>query len=101
VDALDDVRPGEHQVLVAALVLGASEVRGLEVLVLDERAHGAVEHQDALAHRGTQGLNAAAILTRGRRQGGRQVAHAGLTPVRRKTRKGLALSRAWVSRVMD
>ena len=47
----DEVGPGEHEVLVAALEGGAAEVVGAEVLVLDPGAEGAVEHEHALVER--------------------------------------------------
>ena len=50
VHALDDVGPGQDDVFVAAFELGAAEVLGGEVALLDVGAEGAVEHDDALAH---------------------------------------------------
>ena len=64
VHALDDVGPRQHEVLVAALQVGAAEVVGAEVEVLDRRAHGAVEDEDPLAEEAFQ--NCYATLT-GRR----------------------------------
>jgi hypothetical protein len=48
----DDVGPGEHHVLVAALERRAAEVVGAEVLVLHPRPERPVEDQDAVAERG-------------------------------------------------
>src|SRR5207244_1309537 len=60
VDAADHVRAREVQVLVAALVRGATEVCGGEARRLDHGAHGAVEDEDALpervAKRGHRGI---------------------------------------------
>ena len=39
---------GQHQVLVAAFVLGPSEVLGPQSLVLDGGTHSTIQHQDAL-----------------------------------------------------
>ena len=50
----DEVGPGEHEVLVAALERGAAEVVGAEVLALDPGAERAVEDQDALAQGGEE-----------------------------------------------
>ena len=44
----DDVGPGEHEHLVAALEVGAAEVVGGQVLLLDVRAEGAVVDDDPL-----------------------------------------------------
>ena len=51
VHLVDEIGPGEHEVLVAALERGAAEVVGTEVLVLDPGAEGAVEDEHALAER--------------------------------------------------
>jgi hypothetical protein len=48
VDLADDVRPGAHQQLVAAV--RALEVLGAEVGVLDHRAHRPVAHEHVLLH---------------------------------------------------
>ena len=48
VDALDDIGPGAHEQLVAAVV--ALEVVDAQVGVLDHRAHRAVTHEHALLH---------------------------------------------------
>ena len=45
VHLLDQLGPGEHEVLVAALERGTAEVVGAEVLVLHPRAEGAVEDE--------------------------------------------------------
>src|SRR5207244_188941 len=55
VDAADHVRAREVQVLVAALVRGATEVCGGEARRLDHGAHGAVEDEDALPERVAKG----------------------------------------------
>ena len=47
----DDVGPGEHEVLVAALEVGAAEVVGVEVERLDVGAEGTVVEDDALRDR--------------------------------------------------
>ena len=49
-DIEDHIGPGEDQVLVASLVLGSSEIVGTEIAVLEHGPHGAVEHQNPLAH---------------------------------------------------
>jgi len=49
VHRLDDVRPGEAQHLVAPFERRSTEVVGGEVEVLDERAEGSIENDDALA----------------------------------------------------
>ena len=61
VDFLDDVRPGEREQLVVALhIVGmvtetlAAVVVLTQSVLLDHRAHGAVEDQDALGHQFTQ-----------------------------------------------
>ncbi len=71
VEVADDIRAGEHQVFVAALVLLAPEVVGAEVAVLDPGAEGTVEHQHALAQRVEEGLSG---VTHSARQGRRQPA---------------------------
>src|SRR5690606_18821770 len=48
-DLLDEIRPGDHQVVVAPLQLRATEVLGGQVVALDRGAHGAIEDDDALA----------------------------------------------------
>ena len=47
----DEVGPGEHELLVAALERLAAEVVGPEVLALHPRAERAVEHEHALGER--------------------------------------------------
>ena len=47
----DDVGAGQHQVLVAALEVGAAEVVGVQVEGLDVGAEGAVVEDDALRDR--------------------------------------------------
>ena len=47
----DEVGPGEHEVLVAALERRAAEVVGAEVVALHPGAERTVEHEDALAQR--------------------------------------------------
>ena len=54
VNLRDDLRAGQHQMFVAAVVLGAAEVLGAEILGLDGRPHRAVEQQHALGHQGDQ-----------------------------------------------
>ena len=51
VELLDDVRPGDHEQLVAPLEVRAAEVVGGEVLLLDAGAEGAVVDDHALANR--------------------------------------------------
>ena len=51
VDAVDDVGPGAHEHLVAALERVPAEVGGAEVRLLDARPHRAVEHDGALPER--------------------------------------------------
>ena len=46
---LDEIRPGDHQVVVVPLQLRAAEVLGGQVVALDRGAHGAIEDDDALA----------------------------------------------------
>ena len=46
-DGADDVRAGEDEVLVAALEIGAAEIRRGQAAALDGRAHGPVQDQDA------------------------------------------------------
>ncbi len=60
-DVADDVGPREHQKVAVALELArviaeaiAAEVGLAELARLDLRAHGAVEHQDALLHQRPQ-----------------------------------------------
>jgi hypothetical protein len=64
VDLADDVRPGAHEQLVAAVV--ALEVVGREVGVLDHRAHRPVAHEHALLH-GPQERQGAPALCRSNR----------------------------------
>jgi hypothetical protein len=47
VDLTDHVRPGEHEVIVAALECLAAEVLCREVVTLNTCAHGPIEDQDA------------------------------------------------------
>ena len=47
----DEVGPGEHELLVAALERLAAEVVGAEVLALHPRAERAVEHEHAFGER--------------------------------------------------
>ena len=54
---LDDIGPGEGQVLVAPFVFRASEVIGSQVAVLDGGAHGPVHHQQALGQCRFQFIN--------------------------------------------
>ena len=51
VDALDDVRPRQNQMVVASLERLSAEVLGGEMVPLDVRAHGAVEHEHAFVER--------------------------------------------------
>ncbi len=44
----DYVRPGAHQIFVAAFERGAAEVVCSEVALLQHGTHGAIEHEDAL-----------------------------------------------------
>src|SRR5436309_352244 len=75
VHVADHVGAGQDQVLVAALVLGATEVPGGEVATLDVRPRRAVEDDDALGEKGAQavaaggGAHEAAMIT-GRSRGG-------------------------------
>ena len=48
VDLAHNVRPGEHEVLVAAIQGGAAKVLGSEPRVLKPSAHRPVKHEDAL-----------------------------------------------------
>src|SRR5262249_46046702 len=88
VDVADDPRPGQDQVLVAALQLRPAEVRCLEILPLDERAHRAVEDEDPRGQRLAKLLDP--LLGGG--------AHR-FSPEMRNTRKGELACRGWTSRV--
>jgi hypothetical protein len=48
VDRLDDVRPRDHEVIVAADEMLAAEVGGAQLEALDRRPHRAVVDEDAL-----------------------------------------------------
>ena len=50
----DHVRPRPHQDLVAALKLGAAEIVYPELLRLQHRPGGAIQHQDPLRHERAQ-----------------------------------------------
>jgi hypothetical protein len=58
----DDVRPGPHQHLVAAVE--PVEVRVRQVKVLQRRAHGAVEDDDTSAQRLQKAVHRASNLSR-------------------------------------
>ncbi len=72
-DAGDEVRPGQaEQVVVAALVAGrvgearSAVVRLLQAVLLDHRAHRAVEYQDPLLQRGEECFGAGRFQPRQR-----------------------------------
>src|SRR5262249_55935860 len=83
VHLLDQLRPGEHQVLVASVVLGAAEIRCPERLRLDERAHCAVENEDPAVELGDQCGDSLA----GRARDLWRLAHT-FSPLSMKTRNG-------------
>ena len=56
----DEVGPGEHELLVAALERLAAEVVGAEVVALHPRAERAVEHEHALVERVEEGMTGSA-----------------------------------------
>ncbi len=56
VNLRNHIRPGGDQVFVAALVGGAAEILGSQLPLLDQRPHGAVQHQNALRQRRLQRL---------------------------------------------
>src|SRR5690606_10103464 len=96
----DELRAGKDQVLVAALIGLSAEVFGVQIGVLEQRAHRAVEHQHAFGERSLERGDArrpalGVLGGRGMRSGGGGHVR---TPVSRKTRKWAEASRAWVRR---
>ncbi len=61
----DYIWPGAHQVFVAAFERRAAEVLGGEVALLQHRAHGAVEHKDALRQQVAKGSGGFRQITHG------------------------------------
>ena len=77
----DDVRPGQDEVLVAALELAAAEVVRRQVLPLEPRSGGPVEDEDPLREELVERLGALLLAWAGRGRRHRTRHYAGIRAV--------------------
>src|ERR1700737_3221299 len=100
-DLFNQIRPGQDQVLVAALVFVAAKIGGPETLGLQKGAHCAVQHQHALLQRRSKRSHSLPPLLAflGGQAGLPTAAHRFFSPESKKMRKADAPCRSGTCRV--